>query len=319
MSTTETFNKLIGNLMEAIQGIQAAAIVDHNGLLMYSKLRDPEAEDEIMGTVTAVFEDFIERIKTDFGSAEDFVNVSTIDHRKFLFAKAGPNAILSIYANPDTDDTQLKVYGKHVAEKVHLILDKEENVDLSIPPIVEVLANMRSGKFPVGDFQTKVIVLGEPMVGKTSLIRRFVDNKFKESYVSSIGVDISRKSVKLSKRCKVSLAMWDIGGQTQNMAPYRKRFYQGANLAFLVCDLTRKKTFENLDRWVDDVNKFLDKEIPFILIGNKLDLENQEITEEEIAQKAEQLECPYLLTSAKTGSNVNEAFKYCAYKFCENI
>ncbi len=319
MSTTEIFDKLIGNLMESISLIQATAIVDNDGLIIYSKIRDPETHDEIIGTVTAVFKEFIERIKKDFGSAESFVNVSTIDDKKFVFAKAGPNATLTLLAETEASDSQLKVYSNHVAKKISLILNEETDVDLEIPPIVEVVSNMRSGTFPYGDFQSKIIVLGEPMVGKTSLIRRFVDQKFTESYVSSIGVDISRKIVDLSKKCTVSLAIWDIGGQIQNMAPYRKRFYQGANLVILVTDVTRRKTFENLDKWIEDLNQFLERDIPYLLIGNKIDLPNFEVQESEVKEKAEMLNCPYLLTSAKTGNNVDDAFNYCAYKFCEKL
>lgn len=320
MSTSELFDKLIGNLMHSLPLVKAAAIVDDNGLIIYSNLRNPEEKDDVIGTVTAVFKDFIDRIQKDFGSADNFVNVSTIDENKFVFAKAGVNATLTLVANGAADDARLKVYSSHIAKKIELIISEDTtDIDLSIPPIVEVVANMRSGTLPQGSFQSKIIVLGEPRVGKTSLVRRFVDQKFAESYVSSIGVDISRKNVELSKKCQVSLAIWDIGGQIQQMAPYRKRFYQGANLVILVIDLSRKKTFDNIDRWIEDLNQFLERPIPYIIIGNKNDLDTQEITEEEIMEKAKELDCPYLLTSAKTGSNVDEAFRYCAYKFCERL
>lgn len=319
MSKTDIFKELIDNLMKSIPLIKAVAIVDNDGLIIFSSLQNPDDNDDVIGTVTAVFKDFIERIKTDYGSAESFVNVSTIDEKKFVFAKASSEATLTLVAEKEANDNRLKVYSSHIAKKIHLILNEETEIDLTIPPIVEVVSNMRSGSLPTGDYQSKIIVLGEPMVGKTSLIRRFVDQKFKESYVSSIGVDISRENVELSKKCTVSLMIWDIGGQIQNMAPYRKRFYQGANLAILVLDISRKKTIDNLDRWVDDLNKYLDHPIPFLVIANKIDLEKHEITEEEIKEKADSLNSPYLLTSALTGSNVDEAFQYCAYKFCERL
>ena len=318
MSAYESFEIIFNNLMEKIPNIQATAVVDHDGLIIFSKLRNLETEDDIIGTITAVFGNFIERIKVDFGSAKEFLNVSTIDDKKFLFANAGENATLTILAEPQTKDAKLKVYGSHVAGKIKLILENE-TVDLEIPPIVEVVSNMRSGQFPKGKYQSKLIVVGDPSVGKTSLIRRFVDNKFAESYVSTIGVDISRKNIILDKDCSVGLALWDIAGQSQNMAPYRRRFYQGANLALIIFDITRSKTFNNILGWLEDINQILEKEIPLILIGNKNDLENHTVTEDQVAAMAAELNCPYLLTSAKSGSNVEEAFRYCAYKFCENI
>ncbi|WP_371803998.1 GTP-binding protein [Candidatus Lokiarchaeum ossiferum] len=320
MSTHELFSSLISNIMQTIEEITAAAIVDHDGLIIASMLRDPAAEEDIIGTVTAVFDTFINRVKKDFGSTESFVSIMSVENKKFVFADAGENAILTLIADLKADDNQLKVYGEHVARKIKHIL-KGEEVDISIPAIVRVLAKMRGGKLPKGEYNSKIIVLGDPAVGKTSLIRRFVDNKFADSYISTIGVDISRKLVELNKECKINLAIWDIAGQMKHAsaAPFTKRFYFGANQCFLVCDMTRKKTFENIDKWVEDAKSVMKKNINYFILGNKIDLPNIEVTEEEIKLKADELKCGYILTSAKTGDNVDDAFQYAGYKFCETL
>ncbi|MHA1584180.1 MAG: GTP-binding protein [Promethearchaeota archaeon] len=318
MVKQERLEELMENLMEALPTIEAAAIVDRNGLIIYSKLRNPESEDDILGTVTAVFDSFIDRLKLDFGSAGEFLNVMKVDQNKFMFASAGPNAIVTFLTNLTATDNELRVYGHHIAEKVKILLQDQE-IHLTIPPVLALEAHMRGGRLPEGSFQSKVIILGDPLVGKTSLIRRFVDNKFGESYVSTIGVDISRKLMKLSEQSSVNLSLWDVGGQAQNMSPYRKRFYQGANFAFLVFDITRKKTFDNLKTWIDDLNKSVERRVPIMIIGNKIDIEEHEISNEEIEEKAENLKCPFILTSAKTSSNVNDAFTFAAYKFLENL
>ncbi len=317
MAISDKFNELISNLLNSLEEIQAVAIVDKDGLIIFSKIRNMNEEEDEIGTITAKFDSFIERIKKDFGTATNFVNITLVDEKKFLFATAGSEAILTIIADESTSDNNLKVFGRHVANKIKLILEGEE-IDCNIPPIIKFLSNMREGKLPTGNFSVKVIVLGAPGVGKTSLIRRFVDDKFRKSYVSTIGVDISRKEVKINeKNCIVNESLWDIGGQSQEMAPHRKRFYQGANFAFLVFDITRKDTFEKISSWEKDLETSINRHLSVILIANKTDLENPEVTLEEIKQKASSLNCPYLFCSAKSGSNVNDAFRYAAYKFLE--
>ncbi|WP_457558185.1 GTP-binding protein [Candidatus Harpocratesius sp.] len=318
MNDTEMFDNLITQLMAEITEIQASAIVDRDGLIIYSKLRNTQAEDDAIGAVTAVFDSFIARIKTDLGSAKEFVTILSVDQNKMLFVSAGNEAIFTVLADKSVKDNKLKVYGEHLANKIRLILEGDK-VDLEIPPIIHILANLQRNEFPVGNFSAKIIVLGDPMVGKTSLIRRFVDNKFAESYISTIGVDILRKSISFSEESSVVLSIWDIGGQEKNLTPYRKRFYQGADHAFIAFDISRRKTFESIDHWLEDMQSSLDRRVFITLIATKMDLENQEITIEEIQKKADELGCPYILTSAKTGSNVYDAFQYASYKFIERF
>ena len=316
---TELLEKLVENLMNALKEIESIVVADREGLIIISKTREEEENDAEMGATTAVFDSFIERIKKDFGSAEDFLNVTTVNDKKFLFADAGPNAILTVLAQEEIDETKLKVYSEHISEKIAQVLDNKE-ANPEIPPIIDVLAKMRHGKIPKGEYSQKLIVIGDPMVGKTSLIRRFVDNSFKENYISSIGVDISRKTIKFSEESELNFTIWDIGGQIQTMAPYRKRFYTGAEHAFLQFDITREKTFNNLDKWLEDLNKNVRDKINKTIIANKIDKGDEwEITEEQIKAKAEELDCPYIMTSAKTGANVNDAFKYAAFKFYEGL
>ena len=318
MSTQEIFNILLGNLMSEIEGMTAGAIVDKDGLIISSTTVGDDSGDNKIGASTAMFDNFLARIKTEFGSATDFFNVSSIDDQKYVFIDAGPNAILTLIASEDTDNNELKVFGEAVAEKISFFLDGEE-IDTKFTPVLHSIAKMRSGKVPPGTYAEKVIIMGDPMVGKTSLIRRFCDNAFKTNYISTIGVDISRKDVLLTNDTTISLSLWDIGGQVQTMAPYRKRFYTGASFAIIQFDITRSKTFENVDKWLTDLNQSIQKKLPVVLIANKVDMDDHEVTAEEIKEKAASLNCPYLITSAKTGSNVNEVFKYAAYKFLETV
>ena len=82
--------------------------------------------------------------------------------------------------------------------------------------------------------------------------------------------------------------------------PTETRFYGGGNFALLVCDVSNKNSFLHLDDWITDLKKSVDKLIPMVILVNKCDLANQQITTQMIQSKAYELKCPFLLTSAKT-------------------
>lgn len=160
------------------------------------------------------------------------------------------------------------------------------------------------------EFRFKVILLGPAAVGKTSILMRFVHNKFEKSYKMTIGVDFLNKEIKL-KDIDTKLTIWDIAGQ-KRFKFMRKNFYGGAAGALLVFDLTRENTFQEvMKRWLPEMNQFVEKDVPFILIGNKSDLieEIGSVIDTENAKKfAESKGSIYIETSAKTGQNVDDAF-----------
>jgi small GTP-binding protein len=126
--------------------------------------------------------------------------------------------------------------------------------------------------------------------------------------------------IEISENTKIKFVIWDIGGQITQIAPYRKRFYEGANSAFIVLDRTRLDALKSVEIWYNDIIKYVSEDISFILVGNKSDLTEEIcVSEDEIQQLAEQFGFHYILASAKTGENVNDAFLYIAYKFLESI
>lgn len=149
---------------------------------------------------------------------------------------------------------------------------------------------------------------------------RFVQNLFQDSYHSTIGVEISKKDLELSEDTTINFAIWDIGGQITQMAPYRRRFYEGAQSAFIVIDRTREENLKSVDIWHNEIKKYVRKDISIILVGNKSDVvENIKVSEESIKEIAEGKGFHYILTSAKTGENVHDLFLYFAYKFLEEV
>lgn len=175
-----------------------------------------------------------------------------------------------------------------------------------------MLKNLR-GRFgltkvlPVSEiptYQKKVCVLGDFAVGKTSLIRRFVEARFDEKYLTTVGVAVSRKRVSFSN-ATVHLLIWDLaGGQEFSQSGY----LTGLAGALLVCDLTRAETVAAYRPYVTQVRQTNPK-AHIILLANKSDLTDaRSVSEEQLLFIAGELSVPILMTSAKTGERVEEAF-----------
>ncbi len=159
-------------------------------------------------------------------------------------------------------------------------------------------------------FIYKCISLGDWKVGKTSMLKRFCDGTFSETYIPNIGCDFLTKMIKFEK-ANVKLVIWDIGGQRLPLN-YRKRFYKGAKGVLLVFDVTRPESLPSLKEWREEALKVCG-EIPFIVCGNKIDLESK-INETEAKNFAEEINSPLLFTSAKTGENIEEAYTLLAQR-----
>jgi len=175
-----------------------------------------------------------------------------------------------------------------------------------------------SNKLPKGDYFLKVIVIGASQAGKSAIIKQFVDNNFDEYYIPTIQLRISKKNLNFGET-NITLGIWDIGGQVTHMSPYRSNFYEGAQSAIIVVDRTREKTLKEVDMWYKDSYKSIPKKIPFLLVGNKSDLEDDVVIyKQDLEQEAKKLGFDYMLTSAKTGCNINELFTHITYKFFES-
>lgn len=162
--------------------------------------------------------------------------------------------------------------------------------------------------FPEGEFFLKVIVIGDCQVGKTAIINRFIDNHFEQYYVPTIQLKISKKNLNIGQT-KINFVIWDIGGQVTYMSPYRNSFYNGAQSGIIVIDRTREKSLEDVEMWYKDSYKAIPTKIPFILVGNKSDLEDDiVIYEQDLKAEAKKLGLDYMMASAKTGENVQDLF-----------
>ena len=154
----------------------------------------------------------------------------------------------------------------------------------------------------------KILTLGDQSVGKSSIVLRYSDNKFSDTFLSTIGVDSKRKIIKV-KGEKVKVSIWDTAGQEkfQNIV---KQYYNGANGILLIFDITNKKSFDKIDFWYNDlINRIKKDEIIIYLVGNKIDLEeNRQITIEEAEKYANDKSIPYFEVSAKSGDGIKKLF-----------
>ncbi|MFW9901414.1 MAG: Rab family GTPase [Candidatus Thorarchaeota archaeon] len=161
----------------------------------------------------------------------------------------------------------------------------------------------------MSSFKLKVLLTGAAAVGKTSLVQRFIKNRFQANYKLTVGVDILTKDVEFRPGEIATLSIWDIGGQ-QRFEFIRSTFYKGAAGTLLVFDLTREQTYNEIRKWLTEIRQFAGH-IPFVLIGNKADLMEDVgvvIDRDEARSFAESEGSIYIETSAKTGVNVDDAF-----------
>uniref|UniRef100_A0A182UZD2 Ras-related protein Rab-7 n=1 Tax=Anopheles merus TaxID=30066 RepID=A0A182UZD2_ANOME len=158
----------------------------------------------------------------------------------------------------------------------------------------------------------KVIVLGDSSVGKTSLMNQYVNKRFSNQYKATIGADFLTKEVVIDERV-VTMQIWDTAGQ-ERFQSLGVAFYRGADCCVLVYDTTAPNTFKNLESWRDE---FLIQasprdpdHFPFVVLGNKIDLENRAVSTKRAQQWCQtKNDIPYFETSAKEGINVDLAFQ----------
>jgi len=163
----------------------------------------------------------------------------------------------------------------------------------------------------LGSFVFKIILVGDYGVGKSTSIHRFVENKFKANYVPTLGVQVTKKSIEINGD-NIDLMIWDLAGQDRYKM-VRQRFYINTEGILMLYDITRMSSLINIKKWHAEVSKFI-KNIPIILIGNKMDLiEKREVKTIDVKRFLEENDIKINLkikTSAKEGMNTEKAFVF---------
>ena len=163
----------------------------------------------------------------------------------------------------------------------------------------------------------KICLLGDEAVGKTSLVNRFVYNEFTDEYISTLGAKISKKHIQLNilNNTKdpigiyLTLSIWDLLGQKDESAVrLRNIYYNGTNGAIIICDITRKETFQNLTQWIRSLHN-ASKNVSIVILGNKIDrVHEAEVYYRDLERFSQEQNIPVFITSAKDNNNVEKAF-----------
>jgi len=157
------------------------------------------------------------------------------------------------------------------------------------------------------DLLFKLLLIGDSGVGKTCLLFRFSDDAFNTTFISTIGIDFKIKTVELGGK-KIKLQIWDTAGQ-ERFHTITTSYYRGAMGIMLVYDITNAKTFENISKWLRNIDEHANEDVEKMILGNKCDMEDKRQVNKERGDSIAREHCiPFLETSAKSNINVETAF-----------
>ena len=153
----------------------------------------------------------------------------------------------------------------------------------------------------------KLLIIGDSRVGKTSLLLNYVEKIFPEAHISTLGVEYKEKEI-IKDNYIIRLQIWDTAGE-ERFRSITKSIYRNANGILFVCDITNRESFKNIKNWIKDADN-VDKDIKGIIIGNKIDLDNERVVSvEDLEETGKKYDMPFIETSAKTRMNVNKCFE----------
>ncbi|TXT58999.1 MAG: Small GTP-binding domain protein [Promethearchaeota archaeon] len=296
----------------------AALIVNREGLIMDS-YPERSIEEEIVGGVSALVEPVLKRITSEFSTGSFGTGTFDTDKYRLIFCEAGPEGVFVSVLDAMAMVDPVFPYAYMTAEKISRIFDGR-----SVSPVIpKIISESKAGverkvdqlqKFKTNaeEYAYKLILGGEGAVGKTSMVHRFVEDSFETDYKATIGTSIMKKQCEFeSLESSVRFVIWDLAGQ-QQFQRVRQSYLANARAGVLVYDVTRRNTYEKINNWHEEIKKNTDQ-ISMILVGNKIDLvDDREVTPEEGKELAEKLNLSYIETSAKTGENIEDAFRMLA-------
>lgn len=160
---------------------------------------------------------------------------------------------------------------------------------------------------PEYDYLFKLLLIGDSGVGKSCLLLRFADDSYQDSYISTIGVDFKIRTVEQDGKT-IKLQIWDTAGQ-ERFRTITSSYYRGAHGIIIVYDITDQGSFNNVKQWLSEINRYASGNVNKLLVGNKCDLAANRAVPYEIAKAfADEMGIPFLETSAKDATNVEQAF-----------
>jgi len=177
-----------------------------------------------------------------------------------------------------------------------------------ISPVASAVdSNYISTMNPEYDYLFKLLLIGDSGVGKSCLLLRFADDTYTESYISTIGVDFKIRTIELDGKT-IKLQIWDTAGQ-ERFRTITSSYYRGAHGIIVVYDVTDQVSFNNVKQWLQEIDRYACESVNKLLVGNKCDLSTKKVVDYNTAKEfADGLGIPFLETSAKNATNVEQAF-----------
>lgn len=244
-----------------------------------------------------------------FNEADDLIFYKYMEYLEPVFSESAKNLIALENGEAKSDEIFIEIdnFRLKLTEILDDLYQKEKTTsELEAFPEEKIKEELLESNF-------KVVVCGDPGVGKTSTILRLTDNAFMRTYVPTLGVSISERLMTLGDK-HVNLILWDIAGQSK-FEIMRRHFYKGTDAVILIFDLTNRQSFESVSNWFNDIKKY-EKDLTGLIFGNKEDLlDERKIPTGEALKIAKTLNLEYIETSALTGKNIEQSF----YKLAETL
>ncbi|GJN02167.1 hypothetical protein PR202_ga19491 [Eleusine coracana subsp. coracana] len=157
------------------------------------------------------------------------------------------------------------------------------------------------------DYLFKLLLIGDSGVGKSCLLLRFADDSYLDSYISTIGVDFKIRTVEQDGKT-IKLQIWDTAGQ-ERFRTITSSYYRGAHGIIIVYDVTDQESFNNVKQWLNEIDRYASDNVNKLLVGNKCDLTANKVVSYEAGKAlADEMGIPFMETSAKNATNVEQAF-----------
>lgn len=215
-----------------------------------------------------------------------------------------------------------KYYVEYISLNIIIILNNNNNynnMDQTYLNKSKPNKSNKSNSEKEYDFLFKIVLIGNNSVGKSSIVSRFTDNVFDNTYVSTIGVDFRLKLI-ICKNYFTKLQIWDTSGQERFRA-ITSSYYRGAHGIILTYDITNRTSFNDLTYWIEEFKKYNNGEtVPTVLIGNKVDLiARRTVSKLEAEKYAAENGFFYIESSAKNNTNIVNVFELLAEQILEKI
>ncbi len=336
MSTTKKrlFNELLTKFLLMYEDVDALIVSDREGFIIAGQKR-ASIDMELVSVLTALINPILERMREEFAFKRFGSASFDTENNRLMFISIDENITLSIVLDTLSSIDEISPYAYFLAEKTAQIIYAGENdvIQVTIPNFGAESANLKDSERikdqiyqlrldSGGIYKFKCIIVGDKAVGKSSIVRRFVENKFAFDYRSTLGLNILSHSMALYGN-EVYFSIWDVGAQAY-FRRFRKTYYIGAQAAFIVFDVCQRNSFTNVKVWFKELEDFLERiNIPIVIVGNKIDLADQRsVSYKEGIELAEELtkeiagsHFSYIETSALTGENIGDAFSLIAYHY----